>query len=293
MSKALTHIAYEVADHVATVTFNIPDRLNTLTVPAMLEFVAAIDLADDDDDVRAIIITGSGRAFCAGADLAKGGSGTFDYASQGALRDKLKVNGIYRDWGGWMALRLFRCNKPVIAAVNGPAAGVGATLQCAMDIRVASTTAKFVFPFVRRGIVPEAASSWFLSHLVGVPTALDWCLTGRQVSSAEAKERGFVRSIHEPDETLPAARAIAQEIAANAAPVSVALTRQMIWRMAGARHPMDAHCADSRAVQSRGKSADVKEGIASFLEKRPPHFTDRISNGLPDIFPDWQEPEFR
>jgi enoyl-CoA hydratase/carnithine racemase len=296
-NRAMTHkfenLLYDVSDAVATITFNRPDKMNTLSVPMMMEIVAAFDATDADDAVRVVIVTGAGeRAFCAGADLAQG-AGAFDYASQGAIRDRLKVNGIYRDWGGWLTLRAFNSLKPIIGVVNGAAAGIGATLQTAFDIRLAVANAKFAFPFARRGIVPEAASSWFLPKLVGLPTALEWCLTGRQIPAAEAWDRGLVRSLHEPKLLMPAAREIAREIADNTAPISVALIRRMFWRLAGADHPMVAHRADSRAVHYLGPTPDVKEGIASFLEKRKPNFPGRVSDGLPDIFPDWQDPTFR
>ncbi|AYJ84903.1 enoyl-CoA hydratase (plasmid) [Sphingomonas paeninsulae] len=292
MTSTFNNIVYETSDGIATITLNRPDKMNTFSIDTMLEFVAAIDATDADDDVRVVIITGAGnRAFCAGADLSQGAA-TFDYASQGRDRERLMVNGIYRDWGGWMSLRLFNSLKPIIAAVNGAAAGIGATLQTAMDIRLASTTAKYAFPFTRRGIVPEAGSTWFLPHIVGLPTALEWCFTGRQISAVEARDRGLVRSLHEPDDLMPAAREIAREIVDNTSPISVALTRQLLWRLAGAAHPMAAHMADSRAVHFRGPTADTKEGIASFLEKRKPHFPGKVSDGLPDIFPSWVEPEF-
>ncbi|MNT31598.1 1,2-epoxyphenylacetyl-CoA isomerase [compost metagenome] len=237
--------------------------------------------------MRAVIVTGSGRAFCAGADLS-GGTSTFDYEKRyGASPDTA-----HRDGGGRVSLRIFRSLKPVIAAVNGAAVGVGVTMQLPMDIRLASTDAKFGFVFARRGITPEAASSWFLSRVVGVSTALEWCYTGRVFSAQEAHERGLVRSLHAPEDLLPAAQAIAREIAANAAPVSVAISRQLIWRMAGASHPMEAHKLDSRAIQSRGRSADVKEGVSAFLEKRPAAFPETVSHDMPDFF-DWtSEPPF-
>jgi len=292
MASLFTYLLYEVEDGIATLTLNRPDRLNTLSIPMMEEILRAFDLTDGDDKVRAVIVTGSGRAFCAGADLASGG-GAFDFDSQGSIRDKLKVNGIYRDWGGCITLRIFNSLKPVIAAANGAAAGVGATMQLPMDIRIASTDAKYGFVFCRRGITPEAASSWFLPRIVGISKALEWCYSGRVFPAQEALDNKLVRSLHEPQDLLPAARAIAREIADNAAPVSVALTRKMLWRMLGAPHPMEAHRADSRAVQSRGQSADAREGIASFLEKRPAVFTDRVSDGMADIFPDWEEPVFK
>lgn len=280
-------LRYAVADGVATITLHRPDQLNAFTAQMMHELIAAFDATDADDNVRAVIITGSGRAFCAGADLS-GGSSTFDFEKRyGASPDTA-----HRDGGGRVSLRIFRSLKPVIAAVNGAAVGVGVTMQLPMDIRVASTDAKFGFVFARRGITPEAASSWFLSRVVGISTALEWCYTGRVFSAQEAHERGLVRSLHAPEDLLPAAQAIAREIAANAAPVSVAISRQLIWRMAGASHPMEAHKLDSRAIQSRGRSADVKEGVSAFLEKRPAAFPETVSHDMPDFF-DWtSEPPF-
>lgn len=293
MKAEFANLIYRVEEQVATIIFNRPDQMNTLPVAMMRELVAAFDLADADDEVRAIIVTGAGeRAFCAGADLSRG-EDTFDYGSHGTGTVRPQVDGIYRDWGGMMALRIFDSLKPVIAAINGAAAGIGATLLAAMDIRIASRNSKYVFPFTRRGIVPEAASSWFLPQVVGLPTALEWCMTGRQISAEEALQRGFVRSLHEPEDLLPAAREIAREIADYTSPVSVALTRRMFWRLAAARHPMEAHIADSRAVHFRGMTDDVKEGIRSFLEKRKPNFPGKVSEGLPQIFPEWTEPEFR
>ncbi|WP_434034301.1 crotonase/enoyl-CoA hydratase family protein [Cupriavidus sp. a3] len=280
-------LRYAVEDGVATITLHRPDQLNAFTAQMMQDLIAAFDATDADDNVRAVIVTGSGRAFCAGADLS-GGSSTFDFEKRyGASPDTA-----HRDGGGRVSLRIFRSLKPVIAAVNGAAVGVGVTMQLPMDIRLASTDAKFGFVFARRGITPEAASSWFLSRVVGVSTALEWCYTGRVFSAQEAHERGLVRSLHAPENLLPAARAIAREIADNAAPVSVAISRQLIWRMAGASHPMEAHKLDSRAIQSRGRSADVKEGVSAFLEKRLAAFPDTVSHDLPDFF-DWRgEPPF-
>jgi enoyl-CoA hydratase/carnithine racemase len=239
-----------------------------------------------------VIVTGAGRAFCAGADLSGGGA-TFDYAlSSDPLRVEARVNGVQRDGGGRLTLRIFDSLKPVIAAVNGPAVGVGVTMQLAMDLRLASTAARFGFVFARRGITPEAASSWFLPRLVGVQTALEWCYTGRVFPAQEAFDRGLVRSLHEPQDLLPAARALAREIADNTAPVSIAVTRQLIWRMAGADHPMEAHKADSRAIQARGASADVKEGVEAFLQKRPAVYPNQVSTDLPQIWPHWSPPRF-
>ena len=286
-------IQYAVEDGVATVTLNRPEKLNAFNTQMMKDLIAVFDLTDADDAVRAVIVIGAGRAFCAGADLSAGAQ-TFDYEAQGgaALAERQR-DGVQRDGGGLLTLRIFDSLKPVISACNGPAVGVGVTMQLAMDIRLASTDARYGFVFARRGLNPEAASSWFLPHLVGVQTALEWCYTGRIFPAQEALDKGLVRSLHAPDDLLPAARALAREIADNTAPVSVAITRQLIWRMAGAAHPMDAHMADSRGIQARGKSGDAREGVSSFLEKRPPNYPDRVSADLPDIWPHWTAPSFR
>lgn len=285
-------LLYSVEDGVATVTLNRPDKLNAFNTQMMQDLIAVFDETDADDKVRCVIVTGAGRAFCAGADLSAGGS-TFDYDKRSAEDREARVrDGVQRDGGGLLTLRIFDSLKPVISACNGAAVGVGVTMQLAMDIRLASTQARYGFVFARRGLNPEAASSWFLPHLVGVQTALEWCYTGRIFPAQEAHERGLVRSVHEPDDLLPAAKAIAREIADNTAPVSVALTRQLIWRMAGAAHPMEAHQADSRGIQARGKSGDAREGVTSFLEKRPPNYPDKVSKDLPDIWPHWKAPTF-
>jgi enoyl-CoA hydratase/carnithine racemase len=280
-------------DGIATITLNRPDRMNAFTGQMMGEMIQAFDVTDADDDVKVVVVTGAGRAFCAGADLG-GGDKTFDYAKQdGDPRDKFLVNGVYRDGGGLLTLRINESLKPVIAAVNGAAVGIGVTMQLAMDIRLASTEAKFGFVFARRGITPEAASSWFLSKIVGVQQALEWCFTGRVFPAQEALDGRLVRSLHAPEDLLPAAYALAREIADNTAPVSIALTRQMIYRNAGAPHPMDAHMSDSRAIMARGAQGDAKEGVMSFLEKRPPHYPNKVSTDLPDIWPYWEKPEFK
>jgi enoyl-CoA hydratase/carnithine racemase len=278
-------ITTETADGVLTITLNRPDRLNAWTPTMGGELIAAFDEADGDDAVRAIIVTGAGRGFCAGADLQAGGS-TFDW------RECRDGDAVPRDGGGQFTLRVFDCTKPVIAAINGPAVGVGATMTLPMDIRLAADSARVGFVFARRGIVPEACSSWFLPRVVGISRAMEWVATGRVFSAQEALEGGLVRSLHAQDELLDAARAIAREIADNTAAVSVALARRMLWRMLGAEHPMLAHRADSRGMFSRGQSADAAEGITSFLEKRPPRFPDRVSDGLPDIMPSWVAPTF-
>jgi enoyl-CoA hydratase/carnithine racemase len=283
-----SEILYEVVDSVATVTLNRPERMNAFTGVMMSELIDAFDRIDADDDVRVVIVTGTGdRAFCAGADLGGGGE-TF---AKGGSDIQTSV-GVPRDGGGMVSLRIFDCTKPVIGAINGAAVGVGVTMTLPMDIRLASDSARFGFVFARRGIVPEACSSWFLPRVVGISTATEWCYTGRVFPAAEALERGLVRSVHAPADLLSAANEIAREIADNTAAVSVALTRQMLWRMLGADHPMQAHRVDSRGIQSRGASPDAREGVESFLEKRAPNYPVRVSDGLPDIFVDWVEPDF-
>ncbi len=292
----------EVADRVATLTLDRPDRLNAFTGRMMAELIAAFDETDARDDVRAVIVTGAGRAFCAGADLSEGAR-TFDYAartgeqgSRAAIDSPIGADGRIdwghegvRDGGGRVTLRIFESLKPVIAAVNGPAVGVGATMLLPMDVRLASHDARFGFVFARRGIVPEAASSWFLPRVVGISRAMEWCATGRLFGADEARDGGLVSRVVAPDDLMEAARALAREIADSCAPVSVALTRQMMWRMLGADHPMEAHRVDSRAIYARGRQADAREGVTSFLEKRPPNFPDRVSADMPDWFPWWDE----
>ena len=284
MKQRFSTIAYEVVDGIGTITLNRPDKLNAFDATMMAELILAFDRTDADDTVKAVIVTGTGeRAFCAGLDLSGGAD---------ALRFEAESSGVSRDIGGRLTLRIFESLKPVIAAVNGPAVGIGATMQLAMDIRVASSNARYGFVFARRGITPEAASSWFLPRLVGIQTALAWCYSGRLISSEEAFRRGLLYSVHAPHELLPAAHAIAREIVENSAPVAIALTRQMMWRMLGAQHPMDAHRIDSRAVQSRGESSDAGEGVAAFLEKRAPHFSNRVSADMPTFFPWWKSAQF-
>jgi enoyl-CoA hydratase/carnithine racemase len=264
---------------VLTITLDRPDRMNAFTETMRNELIAAFDIADADDEVRAVVVTGEGRAFCAGADLGKGGA-TFDWREREAADDW----DVPRDGGGQVSLRIYECTKPVIAAINGAAVGVGITMTLPMDIRLAVEGAKIGFVFARRGIVPEACSSWFLPRIVGISQALEWVETGRVFTAEEALHGGLVRSVHAADELLPAAYALAREIADNTAPVSVALGRRLLWRMLGAEHPMAAHRADSKAMFSRGQSADAREGVQSFLEKRDPVFGDRVSDGLPDVF---------
>lgn len=285
-------IDLDIKDSIATITLNRPERMNAFTVKMMEELIAAFDQTDADDQVRAVIVTGAGKAFCAGADLS-GGADTFDYEQQKGNAPDPLASGVNRDGGGMVSLRIFRSLKPVIGAINGAAVGVGATMSLAMDMRLASEHARYGFVFARRGIVPEAASSWFISRAVGLSTALEWCMSGRLINADELEKRGLVRSVHAAQDLYPAAVAVARDIAENTAPVSVAMTRQMLWRMAGAEHPMEAHQLDSRAVQTRGASADAREGVASFLEKRPAIYPNRVSADLPGFF-DWQgEPDFR
>jgi enoyl-CoA hydratase/carnithine racemase len=278
-------IRADVSERVLTITLNRPERLNAWTATMGRELIEAFDRADADDEVRVVVVTGEGRGFCAGADLAGGGE-TFDYRARG------NTEPVPRDNGGQFTLRVFESTKPVIAAINGPAVGVGATMTLPMDIRLAAEGARIGFVFARRGIVPEACSSWFLPRLVGISQAMEWVATGRVFDAQEAHDAGLVRSVHPRDGLLDAAYGLAKEITDNAAPVSVALARRMMWRMLGAEHPMLAHRADSRGMFARGQSADAREGVTSFLEKRPAQFPDRVGDGLPDLFPGWQAPEF-
>jgi enoyl-CoA hydratase/carnithine racemase len=280
-----TEIRYELTDRILTITLDRPDRLNAWTPTMQRELIEAFDRADADDEVRAVVVTGAGRAYCAGADLERGGE-TFD------SRAREGGDGVPRDGGGQFVLRVFESRKPVIAAINGPAVGVGITMTLPMDVRVAAEGTKLGFVFSRRGIVPEACSSWFLPRVVGISRAVEWAMSGRIFSSEEALEAGLVRSLHPAGDVLGAATAIAREIADNAAPVSVALARRLMWSMLGAAHPMEAHRADSRGMLARGQSDDVREGIASFLEKREPDFADRVSAGVPDVMPWREEPTF-
>ena len=281
-------ITYDVSDGIATITLNRPDKMNAFTGRMMHEIIDALDMTDSDDAVKAVIFTGAGRAYCAGADLSSGG----DTFSKGGSDVQTK-QGVPRDGGGLVALRIFESLKPVIGAINGAAVGVGVTMTLPMDIRLASDGAKFGFVFAKRGIVPEACSSYFLPRIVGIQRATEWVFTGRVFTAQEALEGGLVRSVHAPDDLVGVARGLAREIDDNTAPVSVALSRRMLWRMLGASHPMEAHRVDSRGIMERGRSADSREGVTSFLEKRAAVYPDLVSNGLPDIFPDWEDPGFR
>ncbi len=279
-------LLYEVDDHgIATITLNRPDRLNAFNDLMRRELLDLFDQIDADDAVRVVIMTGAGRGFCAGADLERGGE-TFDAAARG--RDPEQAN---RDGGGTVSLRIFELTKPIIAAINGAAVGVGITMTLPMDVRLAARSAKVGFVFARRGIVPEACSSWFLPRVVGISQAAQWCYSGRVFPASEAADGGLVELVDD-DQLLPRAREIALDIAVNAAPVSVALTRQLLWRGLTFEHPMLSHRADSRAIQGLGALADAREGVSSFLEKREPNWTLRPSVDTPDAFPFWEDPEF-
>ena len=286
-------LRYEVADHVCTLTLNRPDRLNAVTSTMIEELIAAFDRIDAADDVRAVIVTGAGRAFCAGADLGAGGS-TFEhggpttqdphtpFAREGTSPTE------HRDGGGRVTLRIFDLKKPVIAAVNGAAVGFGATFTLAMDVRLASSAARFGFVFSRRGVVPEACSTWFLPRVVGIAQAAEWVYTGRVFDADEALRGRLVSRVVEPDALLPAAHALAREIADNTSAVSVALSRQLMWKLLGADHPMAAHRLDSQGMFWTGRSADAREGVTSFVEKRPARFTLKPSVDMPPFYPWWE-----
>ena len=289
-------IRHNVLDGVAEIVFDRPDKLNAFNKAMAGTLIAMLERIDADDAVRVTLITGSGRAFCAGADLTASDSILTNAASTiatGAASERMRSgvaaqSRVTPDLGGLITLRMYEALKPIIVAFNGVAAGMGVTIALAADIRIASTSASFSLPFTRRGIVPESASSWFLPRIVGIDKALEWTLTGRTFSAAEALAGGLVRSLHEPQELLPAARALAREIADNAAPVSVAVTRQLLWRMLGAEHPLEAHTIESRAICERVRSEDVHEGVSSFLEKRPAKFVDRVSLHMPTCYPWWK-----
>ena len=280
-------IRYEVDGPILTLTLSRPDQLNAFTVRMMHELIDAFDHADADDAVRVIIVTGAGRAFCAGADLS-GGSDAFDHT---AGSKPLTID-THRDGGGLLTLRIFESKKPVIAAINGPAVGVGITMTLPMDVRIAATGARLGFVFAKRGIVPEACSSWFLPRLVGISRAAEWVYTGRIFPADEALAAGLVSRVTSPETLLETARSLAREMAEGTSAMSVALSRQMLWRMLGADHPMEAHKVDSRAIFAMGRSADAHEGVASFLEKRPPRFTLRPSADMPAFYPWWRERKF-
>jgi len=289
----------DLSDGIFTITLNRPDRMNAFTERMMHEMISAFDEADTDDDVRAVIVTASGdRAFCAGADL-QAGADTFNYDKRFDRDTPMREDGSVdwnhrgvRDGGGQLTLRIFNCKKPVIGAINGAAVGVGSTMTLPMDFRLAADTARFGFVFARRGIVPEAASSWFLPRLVGISQALEWCYSGEVFGAEEAHRGGLVRTVCSPGALIPAARALAKKLTDESAPVSVAMTRQMLWRMLGADHPIEAHRMDSRAIWYRGRQEDAKEGVVSFLEKRPAEYPNKVSSDMPDLDRWFDDPEF-
>lgn len=292
-------VVVAVRDRILTLTLNRPEKLNAFTATMMREMIDVFTRVNEDDEVRAVVVTGAGRAFCAGADLSQGAD-TFN-ANRRDDRPERNAGPAdsvdfsderVRDGGGRVTLAIFDCLKPVIAAVNGPAVGIGATMQLAMDIRIASEQARFGFVFSRRGIVPEACSSWFLPRIVGIGQALDWCMSGRVFPAAEALGGGLVKEVVPPDQLLARAYEIAGEIRDNTSAVSVALIRQMMWRLSALDHPMEAHKIDSRGIYARGSSADVREGVVSFLEKRPAQFPDKVSRDMPRYYPWWPERKY-
>jgi enoyl-CoA hydratase/carnithine racemase len=285
-------IRYELDNRILTITLHRPDRMNAFTGRMCDELIAAFDRADADDEVKVVIVTGAGRAFCAGADLERGGETWGKHSEYLAKQDAAEQRYI-GDGGGRLTRRIFDFNKPVIAAINGPAVGVGLTMTLAMDMRLCVPNTKLGFVFADRGILPEACSTWFLPRLVGISQALEWCYSARVFKSEEGLSAGLLRSLHEPDQLLPAARSLAQEFVDNASAVSIAMVRQMMWRMLGAPHPIDAHEIDTAGLAALGKSADAREGIGAFLEKRKPNFTDRVSRDMPAFFPWWQDRKFR
>ena len=287
-------IKYEVKDKILTITLNRPDRLNAFTGQMMNDLISAFDSASNDDEVRVVIVTGEGRGFCAGADLGAG-EATFNRDENPRAKKTDDEDNLewLRDGGGRTTLAIYDCSKPIIAAINGPAVGVGITMTLPMDIRLASEEAKFGFVFARRGLVPEAASSWFLPRIVGISKSLEWTFSGKVFDAEEALKGGLIRSVHSKDSLLDEAKKIANEIIENTSPVSVSMTRQMLWKMLGADHPMEAHKVDSRAIYELGKGEDTKEGVNSFLEKRPPKFPSKVSKDMPDFYPWWDEKDFK
>ena len=291
----MSELSYDVADGVATITFNRADKLNAFTGAMMHRMIELLDEIDADDAVRATIVTGEGRAFCAGADISGGADGFYSAGEDSPYRADGSIDYAHpaaRDGGGLLALRLYRCVKPLIAAINGPAVGIGATMTLPMDIRLASANARFGFVFAKRGIVTDAAASWFLPRVVGIAQALDWTLTGELFDAEEAFQAGLVKQVLPPDELLPRAYEIAGRIVRNTAPVSIALIRQMMWRSLGMEDPMDAHRVESRGIVSRSRSADAAEGVAAFLEKRAPSFPQKVSRDMPDFYPWWTDRPF-
>lgn len=280
------NIIYAVDDGILTLTMNRPEKLNAFNREMQDEMIDALDRADADDQIKAVIVTGAGRAFCAGADLQSGGN-TFNADDR-----KDRQSGLTADGGGLLTLRIHKLNKPIIAAINGPAVGVGATMTLAMDIRLAADVAKFGFVFSRRGIVPEACSSYFLPRIVGISQALEWCYSGKVFNAEEALRGKLVRSLHPKEDLISTASELARSFADETSDISVTLIRHMMWRMLDADHPVEAHNLDSRGVYYTGKSQDAKEGVESFLEKRKADFPGKVSQDMPEFFPWWEDREF-
>jgi len=294
---SFTEILYEVDGPAAIITLNRPERLNAFTGTMQNELVAAFDMADADDEVRAVIVTGAGRGFCAGADLGAGGD-TFNYDARGTADGEPRGTSTAdpdrapRDGGGVLTLRIFDSKKPVIGAINGSAVGVGLTMTLPMDVRILADNAKLGFVFAGRGIAPDAAASWFLPRIVGISQALEWVLTARVFPAQEALDARLVKQVLPADQVLPAAKVLVDEIAKGSAPVSAVVSRGLLWRMLGADHPMVAHRADSAAIFDLGRKADAKEGVMAFLEKRAPDWKLKPSQDLPATYPWWDAPTY-
>jgi enoyl-CoA hydratase/carnithine racemase len=283
----LTQTRYEIAKGVATVTLDRPDKMNALTQNMRKELVGIFGAADQDDSVRVVVVTGAGRAFCAGADLSSGGS-AFDRTVQDGRKVSIAE---HRDGGGQIALAVFRCRKPVIAAINGHAVGVGITMTLPMDIRIVSEDAKIGFPFTRRGVVPEACSSWFLPRIVGISKAAEWVYTGRVFRAPEEAGSGLFNYVLPQAQVLEKAMSIAAEIVENTSAVSVALGKALLWHGQAEPDPQSVHLIDSRCFFWMGTQRDSFEGVESFLQKRPPKFSMKLSSDMPDFYPWWKEPK--
>ena len=277
-------ITLEQDENLAILLLNRPEKLNAFTFLMMEELISALDLIEDDDSFHAVI-SGAGRGFCAGADLS-GGKETFNPSFDNFA---VQEQDFRRDSGGILTLRMYKFLKPIIFACNGPAVGIGASMQLAGDIRIASENARFGFVFNNRGIVPDACSSWFLPKIVGISKALDLTFSGKIIDSQEALDISLISSIHKSENLMNDAKKIAQDLIEKSAPVSIAITRQMLWRSFGQANPYEAHVIESKAIDSRGASDDAKEGVNSFLEKRPAKFKNLISSDMPDFFPWWKD----
>ena len=269
------HISYDVVDGIATITLDRPDRLNAFTLLMQREICDALDRIDDDDSVRAVIVTGAGRGFCAGVDLGTPGS-TFEPDQQGR--------------GGVVTLRIYRCLKPIIGAINGPAVGVGASMILPMDVRIASASARFGYVFARRGLIPDGVSGWFLPRLVGMSVAAEWCYSGRVFDADEALQAGLVHSIHPADELIPRAHELARSMTQHSSAVSIAITRALLWHMQSEPDPVAAYATESKASNWLGRQPDAAEGIRAFLEKRDAQFPMRVSRDMPSFAP-FQRPD--